>query len=146
MLDLSWQSRAAAIYFAFKQISQSLPSILFLEENYKGSRPNSDESTRLSCLGWSIICRMDYFFMIFFKFLLLLFYGLLGRRHCSFPLSNSDSKFLSDLFITASDVDYVHISMFDISYWSSETLCFMIENRQMFVWKIQYIIIFLLYH
>ena len=65
MLDLSWQSRAAAIYFAFKQISQSLPSILFLEENYKGSRPNSDESTRLSYLGWSIICRMDYFAWFF---------------------------------------------------------------------------------
>ena len=61
ILYLARRARSAEISSTFKQSSWSLPDIFFLEVNYKGVKTNFYELTRLSCLWWSIICRMDEF-------------------------------------------------------------------------------------
>ena len=79
----------------------------FWKEMIRESRPNSHESRRLYCLGWSIICRLDklaWVFQVLFLFLLW-FYWVGGTVvvHCPImflnllltPITSSDVYFCS---------------------------------------------------
>ena len=70
----------------------------------------------------------------------------LSRRHFISSLDNYISKFISNLFVVASGVDFVHISIFALSFWSSETCCFIIETILILVRQRQYFVISPFYH
>ena len=122
------RERDAAIYSAFNQSSRSLTSIFFLWVNYKGAR-------NMFCMNWQdfpdwVVYNLytGWVCVNFTSYSCSYFMVVLSWRHCSRSLSNYVSKFISNLFITASGVDFVQISASDISSWSFETPFFIIET------------------
>ena len=125
ILVLAWKAISAAKPSAFKRQSHSLTIIFFMAGNDNEVKTIFYESTRLYCLGWSIIFSLSEF-PWFSSSSCSSFLVSLSWWHCSCSLLNSDSKFISNLFITASYMDYVRISMFSLSSFISVTRYFMI--------------------